>query len=61
MVPGREKGGSVAEMKTAARFCTLIEEAGTLTPMRSRVAARVWMGKLVCWLSPLPCRPTTMP
>ena len=60
-VPDLANGGNVAETKTAAKFWTRIEEAGTLTPIRSSVAASVWIGKVVCWLSPVPCRPTTIP
>ncbi len=52
-------------MKTAAIFCTRSEFAlpvvGTFTPMRCNVEMSVWTGKTVCWLSPVPFRPTTMP
>ena len=47
-VPERANGGSVAEMSTAAMFCTRMEPGGTLTPMRSSVAASVCTGNEVC-------------
>src|ERR1700690_2028827 len=61
LVPGVANTGSVAVTKTAATLFTRMVFPGICTPMRERILARVWVVKIVCWRSPVPRNPTTMP
>ena len=60
-IPGWAKGGRVAVTITDAVFLTRMAVGLTETPMRSSRFVRLWLEKTVCWRSPLPASPTTMP
>ena len=61
LTPGVANAGRVAVTITAATFLTRKAVGGTLTPIFCSRLDRLCVENTVCWRSPVPLRPTTMP